>query len=354
MAQRTRISALRRSRLMPVPFVIILCMCATLNSVVGQELLGATAYARVWLRVSDAGVSCAGDCNTDGQVTVDEILTMVNIALGSADVSTCMAGDANHDDEVTIDEILTAVSNALNKCPMSGSVGPEGGQVQGPGGLVVTFPPGSVSSTVGVQIASVDAETLPSQVTSALQQAAMTFVLAFHFDTGGVILQTPVQFSAPNAADIPPGPALVLQLMTSTSGAASAAALSSAGTPAFLVDIAEITNAGITGGQPPFPGITTSGTFIVAGPPSGTTSLFGHGFVTDAAGLAVAKAVVQNLSTPFSSVTGSDGGYVLYLGSVDALNLPTSATIVAEYPLSSSAGVLNWVIPWITPIPGGA
>ena len=59
---------------------------------------------------------CTGDCNTDGQVTIDEILTMVNIALGNAPVSTCDAGDANHDGEITVDEILTAVNNALNGC----------------------------------------------------------------------------------------------------------------------------------------------------------------------------------------------------------------------------------------------
>jgi len=59
---------------------------------------------------------CAGDCNDDGTVTVDEILTMVNIALGNADVSTCLAGDVNGDGQVTVDEILTAVNNALDGC----------------------------------------------------------------------------------------------------------------------------------------------------------------------------------------------------------------------------------------------
>jgi hypothetical protein len=61
-------------------------------------------------------VSCIGDCNGNGQVTVDEILTLVNIALGNANVSTCRAGDANHDNKITVDEILTAVNNALNGC----------------------------------------------------------------------------------------------------------------------------------------------------------------------------------------------------------------------------------------------
>ena len=60
--------------------------------------------------------SCIGDCNCDGQVTIVEILTLVNIALGSADVSTCLPGDANNDRMITDDEILTAVNNALNDC----------------------------------------------------------------------------------------------------------------------------------------------------------------------------------------------------------------------------------------------
>ena len=59
---------------------------------------------------------CVGDCNDDGTVTVDEILTMVNIALGNAPVTTCEAGDANHDGQITVDEILTAVNDTLNGC----------------------------------------------------------------------------------------------------------------------------------------------------------------------------------------------------------------------------------------------
>lgn len=62
-------------------------------------------------------LTCTGDCNTDDSVTVDEIITMVNIALGNTDVSACEFGDANGDSQITVDEILTAVNNALNGCP---------------------------------------------------------------------------------------------------------------------------------------------------------------------------------------------------------------------------------------------
>ena len=60
---------------------------------------------------------CVGDCGGDRMVTVDELLTMVNIALNTAPVAACEAGDSNQDGEITIDEILTAVNNALGSCP---------------------------------------------------------------------------------------------------------------------------------------------------------------------------------------------------------------------------------------------
>jgi hypothetical protein len=59
---------------------------------------------------------CAGDCNVSGDVTVDEILILVNIALGDAGVQSCAAGDTNQDGAITVDEILAAVTGALHGC----------------------------------------------------------------------------------------------------------------------------------------------------------------------------------------------------------------------------------------------
>ena len=63
------------------------------------------------------GAVCVGDCSGDGHVTVDEILTMVNIALSSGSVSPCPAGDPDHSQTITVDEILAAVTSTLNGCP---------------------------------------------------------------------------------------------------------------------------------------------------------------------------------------------------------------------------------------------
>jgi hypothetical protein len=52
----------------------------------------------------------------DGTVTVNELLTMVNIALGNALVSACSVADATGNGQITVDEILRAVGRALNRC----------------------------------------------------------------------------------------------------------------------------------------------------------------------------------------------------------------------------------------------
>lgn len=59
---------------------------------------------------------CAGDCDASGDVTVSELITIVNIALGNSDVSLCRSSDTNGDGRITIDEILTTVNNALDRC----------------------------------------------------------------------------------------------------------------------------------------------------------------------------------------------------------------------------------------------
>jgi hypothetical protein len=60
--------------------------------------------------------ACAGDCNGDDKVTVNELVTLVNIALDNGSVAACPSGDVNHDNAIMINELLTAVNNALNGC----------------------------------------------------------------------------------------------------------------------------------------------------------------------------------------------------------------------------------------------
>ncbi len=59
---------------------------------------------------------CAGDCDGNGEVTIDEILRAVALALG-LHAESCGAADGNGDGEITIEEIVKAVQMALLACP---------------------------------------------------------------------------------------------------------------------------------------------------------------------------------------------------------------------------------------------
>jgi hypothetical protein len=59
---------------------------------------------------------CAGDCDGDTNVTIDELITLVNIALGTASTNQCPAGDRDFSDAVTVDELVAAVKAALEGC----------------------------------------------------------------------------------------------------------------------------------------------------------------------------------------------------------------------------------------------
>jgi len=66
---------------------------------------------------TSGGPSCAGDCDHSGEVAVSELVTMVNVALGSAALSACPVGDADGSGTIEVNEIIAAVNNALNGCP---------------------------------------------------------------------------------------------------------------------------------------------------------------------------------------------------------------------------------------------
>jgi hypothetical protein len=50
-------------------------------------------------------------------VTIDELIRIVDIALGNEPVSNCVAGDVDGNGTILIDEIVTAVNAAINGCP---------------------------------------------------------------------------------------------------------------------------------------------------------------------------------------------------------------------------------------------
>ena len=60
--------------------------------------------------------ACAGDCNGDGSVVINELIGGVNIALDNAALDTCPSFDRDGNGGVSIDELITAVNNAQTGC----------------------------------------------------------------------------------------------------------------------------------------------------------------------------------------------------------------------------------------------
>jgi hypothetical protein len=67
---------------------------------------------------------CVGDCNGNGEVTINELILGVNIALGNAPVSACEAFDCQGTGMVPINCLVQGVNNASNGCPASIDIGP--------------------------------------------------------------------------------------------------------------------------------------------------------------------------------------------------------------------------------------
>ncbi len=81
-----------------------------------REIVGPTATPVPPTPTPIVPNACAGDCSEDGQVTVDEVVRLVAVALGNEIPSTCPAGDADGDGQVTVDEIVNAIGMALGGC----------------------------------------------------------------------------------------------------------------------------------------------------------------------------------------------------------------------------------------------
>ena len=87
----------------------------------GDPVVASTTTTGIDFVFGDEGLGtpCVGDCDGSGEVTVDEIVTLVNIALGSAASSACTAGDSDGNGSIEINEIIKAVNNAADGCAAS-------------------------------------------------------------------------------------------------------------------------------------------------------------------------------------------------------------------------------------------
>lgn len=67
-----------------------------------------------------AGVGCPGDCDQNGKVTIDELITAVKISLKTAPLSMCPRADRNNDGKVSIVELQKAIIATTNDCQFCG------------------------------------------------------------------------------------------------------------------------------------------------------------------------------------------------------------------------------------------
>lgn len=118
------------------------------------------------------GSFCAGDCDANGQVTVDEIITGVNVALGTTDIDACARFDTGGDRRVTVEEIVQAVAVALGGCQLDVTPTPTGP----PPTATATVPAGA-SSIARRGAGTIEATTdlflaLPGLISVVLDQAS--------------------------------------------------------------------------------------------------------------------------------------------------------------------------------------
>jgi hypothetical protein len=88
------------------------CVNLAANSIIGGDVVISDSDWMIFTCVP----SCSGDCDANGEVTVDEIVTGISIALGTREASVCPTLDGDGGGQVTVDEIMLAVTRALDGC----------------------------------------------------------------------------------------------------------------------------------------------------------------------------------------------------------------------------------------------
>ena len=91
-------------------------------------VLAALIVAAFNARAVSAAEACGGDCNLNGLVAVNELVTGVNISLDPAQLAACKAMDTNNSLEVEVNELVAGVNHSLQGCPPIACVAPVDGR----------------------------------------------------------------------------------------------------------------------------------------------------------------------------------------------------------------------------------
>lgn len=127
MSRAKRLWALEDSRTVAG---LILCALATVASSLSFASTAAAVQPGEDIPACAAAVAigtaplCFGDCDRDGELTVDEILRVVAMSLGSLPYAACPSADSSRDGDVTVDEIIATTLRSLEGCPQGTGPGP--------------------------------------------------------------------------------------------------------------------------------------------------------------------------------------------------------------------------------------
>jgi hypothetical protein len=105
--RQSRVAPLARKATVYGAGAVILCTAAVWNSRAARAAGGGDGLATP---------PCAGDCNGDLRVTIDELLIGVAISLGRLPLSVCFVFDHDDNGAATIDELAAAVRSLLSEC----------------------------------------------------------------------------------------------------------------------------------------------------------------------------------------------------------------------------------------------
>jgi len=92
------------------------------SGVGGPSIVDGSVYVPYGVLGGEGGVvafalpACVGDCNRNGVVTINELITGVSIGLDTAPINRCYALDRDRSKTVQIDELISSTGNALEGC----------------------------------------------------------------------------------------------------------------------------------------------------------------------------------------------------------------------------------------------
>ena len=86
-----------------------------------RSFAAGVALAAVALAPASVTAACTGDCDASSDVTIDELVRGITIALGDREITWCPAFDRDANKSVTVDELTAGVVAALHGCPVATS-----------------------------------------------------------------------------------------------------------------------------------------------------------------------------------------------------------------------------------------